>query len=283
MAHQSNIEWTEATWNPWHGCHKVSQGCKNCYMFRDKARYGQDPNIVTRSKDATFYAPLKWNEPRTIFTCSWSDFFIEEADPWRDEAFGVMEMTPQHTYQVLTKRPDRMLDYIRDPQTPLRIAQRIEHPNSITWPLPNVLLGVSVEDRDTYLHRVPYLALTPGAVKFLSIEPLLGDLGDLMLDGIFEGIYHWAIVGGESCPDARPMHGQWAIEIQQQCSATGVPFFFKQWGEWMPLISADEASRFKHAKMHEFEDGLRMVMVGKKRAGRLLDGREWNEMPEVSK
>lgn len=106
MGNSSNIEWTDATWNPWHGCHKVSQGCKNCYMFRDKRRYGQDPNVVTRAASTTFYAPLKWKKPRRIFTCSWSDFFIEEADPWRDEAFAIMALTPQHTYQVLTKRPE---------------------------------------------------------------------------------------------------------------------------------------------------------------------------------
>lgn len=168
MGHKSNIEWTEATWNPWHGCHKVSQGCKNCYMFRDKERFGQDPNVVVRSK-TKFYDPLKWTEPRTIFTCSWSDFFIEEADAWRDEAFAIMALTPQHTYQVLTKRPERMLEYFnsRQPATYrnhwappeitstfdiFRDKQKMKWPPagySINWPLPNVHLGVSVEDQKT--------------------------------------------------------------------------------------------------------------------------------------
>lgn len=111
MAHKSAIEWTDATWNPWHGCHKVSAGCKNCYMFRDKARYGQDPNVVVRSKDATFYAPLKWSEPRTIFTCSWSDFFIEESDAWRDEAFAIVEPFGGGANVLLIKDPAPLETY----------------------------------------------------------------------------------------------------------------------------------------------------------------------------
>lgn len=297
MAHQSNIEWTEATWNPWHGCHKVSQGCKNCYMFRDKARYGQDPNVVVRSK-TKFYDPLKWKEPRRIFTCSWSDFFIEEADAWRDEAFAIMALTPQHTYQVLTKRPDRMYEYLRDPYFKARVAIKmgeiaIRNRNlmeigekvsgdmiAAKWTLPNVWLGVSAEGRDTYIHRVPYLAMTPGAMKFLSFEPLLGDIGDLMLDGIFEGVYQWAIVGGESGPEARPMHGQWAISIQEQCAAAGVPFFFKQWGEWVPRGQATERGLSSSSEI-ELSDPYKTFMsrVGKKNAGRLLKGQEWNEFP----
>src|ERR1700678_4420763 len=101
MGAKSNIEWTEATWNPWHGCHKISAGCKNCYMFAEKKRYGQDPDVVVRSK-TTFHDPLRWREPKLIFTCSWSDFMIEEADSWREEAYGIMRITPRHTYQVLT-------------------------------------------------------------------------------------------------------------------------------------------------------------------------------------
>lgn len=319
MGKNSAIEWTDATWNPWHGCHKVSQGCKNCYMFRDKKRYGQDPNVVTRSGDKTFYAPLKWSEPRNIFTCSWSDFFIEEADAWRDEAFAIMALTPQHTYQVLTKRPDRMLEYFRDHFIdPQRLNFRFINayqrtltkafgwpeklvPNDVmsrmpkafpNWPFPNVWLGVSVEDRDTYIHRVPYLAMTPGAVKFLSIEPLLGDLGDLMLDGIFAGVYHWVIVGGESGPDARPMHPDWVRSIRDQCQAAGVPFFFKQWGEWAqgetdPAVVLWDSGRVHEIDPEEWGDfsikgnGVILSKVGKKKAGRELDGRTWDEMPVI--
>ncbi len=104
MGKESQIEWTEATWNPWHGCKKISPGCKNCYMYREKKRYGQDPHNVTKSK-TTFKAPLGWKSSKTIFTCSWSDFFIQEADDWRDDAWDVIRKTPEHTYQILTKRP----------------------------------------------------------------------------------------------------------------------------------------------------------------------------------
>ncbi|MCO5334929.1 MAG: phage Gp37/Gp68 family protein [Pyrinomonadaceae bacterium] len=206
MSFNSAIEWTDATWNPWHGCHKVSAGCKHCYMFRDKKRFGHDPNVVVRSKDATFYAPLKWKEPRKIFTCSWSDFFIEEADEWRDEAFAIMALTPQHTYQILTKRPERMAVYFNDPQVRKNIYSAAHYgENAIlekgfrliynrlevhdhTWPLPNVWLGVSVEDQRTASVRIPLLLQTPAAVRFLSIEPLLGPV-DLTNKGQMCGSY----------------------------------------------------------------------------------------------
>lgn len=321
------IDWnTETTWNPWHGCHKVSQGCKNCYMFRDKERYGQDPNVVVRSK-TKFYDPLKWQEPLTIFTCSWSDFFIEEADAWRDEAFAIMALTPQHTYQVLTKRTDRMREYLNDPDARIRIAEEMdqlifhkltnnkvlaarrvlgmhdsnvfgftneENPYLKQWPLPNVHLGVSVEDQKTADERIPILLETPAAVRWLSMEPLLGpvdlrpqapeayaSLGKFYSSGYFNAKgdspradrvlncfprIDWVVVGGESGPGARPMHPDWARSIRDQCLAAGVPFFFKQWGEWAP----DEENRLSER-------------VGKTKAGRILDGRTWDEMPEVSK
>jgi protein gp37 len=313
MAHTSNIEWTEATWNPWHGCHKVSQGCKNCYMFRDKERYGQDPNIVVRSK-TKFYDPLKWSEPRTIFTCSWSDFFIEEADAWRDEAFAIMALTPQHTFQILTKRPERMLEYLSVPghianaAIELRKERGITFPNAefnteplgygdpgAEWfPLRNVWLGVSVEDQKTADERIPLLLKTPAAVRWLSMEPLLGPV-DLSwnyrstvspirahptIDHKYLDKLDWVVVGGESGPDARPMHGQWAIDIQEQCSAAGVPFFFKQWGEWVPRGQAAERGLDSSSEI-ELHDPYKTFMsrVGKKNAGRLLKGQEWNEFP----
>ncbi len=321
MAKQSNIEWTEATWNPWHGCHKVSAGCKNCYMFRDKKHYGQDPNTVVRSK-TKFYDPLKWTEPQTIFTCSWSDFFIEEADPWRDEAFEIIAKTPQHTYQILTKRPDRMLDYIS------RSAYLTNAP------LNNVWLGVSVEDQKTADERIPLLLQTPAAVRFLSVEPLLGplDLSHYLAydeengDGEFletngwaydswsggfmgpnthndptyapEPGIHWVIAGGESGPDARPMHPDWARSIRDQCQAANVPFFFKQWGEWWPISQMPDGYIDDHREKDPkkitvlqlngeqrlfFPPGaMTCFKVGKKKAGRDLDGRTWDEMPEVS-
>lgn len=243
MGKSTEISWTDATWNPWHGCHKVSPGCKFCYMFRDKKRYGQDPNTVVRSK-TTFREPLKWRDPRVIFTCSWSDWFIEEADPWRDEAYDLIRATPHHTYQILTKRDDRIVGRFPDP------------------PLPNVWLGVSVES-PKYSYRIDTLRKIPAAVRFLSLEPLIEDLGPLNLDGI-----NWVIAGGESGPEARQMRPEWVRSIRNQCVAAGVPFHFKQWGEWAPVSGA------------AYHVGTPLVHLGKKASGRTLDGREWNEMPQ---
>lgn len=206
MADFSAIEWTEATWNPWHGCERISPGCAHCYMYRDKKRYGQDPSTVTRSK-TTFDAPGKWKRAKIIFTCSWSDFFIEQADGWRAEAWDVIRSTPQHTYQILTKRPDRIRPHLPP-----------------DWPLGNVWLGVSVENPRFYW-RVEALGEVDARVRFLSLEPLLAPMEQLPLQGI-----SWAIVGGESGPGCRPMKPEWVRSIREQCATAGVPFFFKQWG-----------------------------------------------------
>lgn len=206
MAGTSGIEWTEATWNPWHGCEKVSPGCAHCYMFREKRRYGQDPSIVVKSR-TTFDAPIRWRAPRMIFTCSWSDYFIEEADDWRHDAWEVIRATPRHTYQVLTKRPERILSHI---------------PNH--WPLKNVWLGVSVENPRFY-GRIAQLIRIPASIRFLSLEPLLAPMSSIPLDGI-----SWVIVGGESGPNCRPMQAEWVREIRDQCAHAQIPFFFKQWG-----------------------------------------------------
>lgn len=157
MGDNSAIEWTDATWNPWMGCRKVSPGCKNCYMFREQKQYGNDPNLVRRSK-TKFNEPLKWKDPRKIFTCSWSDFFIEEADAWRDEAWEIIRKTPQHIYQILTKRPERITKCLP------------EYWNEIKrW----VWLGVSVENQKTANERIPIMLDTPAYIRFLSCEPLL--------------------------------------------------------------------------------------------------------------
>lgn len=203
MGAESGIEWTDSTWNPWYGCHKISQGCKFCYMFRDMARYGRDANVVQRAASATFHAPLRWKEGRRIFTCSWSDFFIEEADAWRAEARGVILQTPQHTYQILTKRPERVGDY---------------------W-FENVWLGVSVENRAA-LPRIDILRTKSAGLRFLSIEPLIEDLGEIDLTGI-----GWVIIGGESGGnEARKFGLAWARSIVAQCTAAGVACFVKQLG-----------------------------------------------------
>ncbi len=227
MGRISRIEWTEATWNPWHGCRKVSPGCAHCYMYRDKVRFGQEPSDVVRGQ-TTFALPLAWKEPKLIFTCSWSDFFIEDADPWRAAAWDVIRSTPRHTYQILTKRPERV-------------------PNCLPrdWPLPNVWLGVSVENRRFY-HRIAALRAIPAVVRFLSLEPLLAPMPDLPLEDV-----SWVIVGGESGPRSRPIQREWVCNIRDQCRAAKISFFFKQWG------------------------GTRKALTGRK-----LDGRTYNEFPK---
>lgn len=267
MGQTTKISWAEGTWNPWHGCRKISPGCKHCYMFRDKARYGQDPNVVVRSK-TTFSDPLTWKLPTLIFTCSWSDWFIEEADRWREEAYDVIRATRHHTYQILTKRDDRIAAH---------------------WPgaedMPNAWLGVSIESAK-YKYRIDTLREIPAAVRFLSIEPLLEDIGEIDLRGI-----GWVIVGGESGSEARPMHPDWARGVRDQCIAAGVPFHFKQRGEWSSTGPHNRSVEISPSAIVLQENqillpahpdgGARTLLtkIGKKSAGRELDGRTWDEMP----
>ena len=276
----TTIEWTDRTWNPWYGCHKVSPGCKFCYMFRDKARYGQNPNVVTRSK-TLFRAPLKWpQKPQRCFTCSWSDWLIEEADPWREEAYDIIRRTPWITYQILTKRIERAAGRVPDPA------------------LPNIWWGVSVENQHYADERIPLLLQTPAAVRFVSYEPAMGPVdfarwlpvcgcavgikGSTQFGNTFHGLLcdkrkaglDWIIAGGESGPLARPANGRWFISVLDQCRASGTPFFFKQWGEYIPCP--------QFAKDAIETDWGYVQRVGKKAAGRLLEGREWNEMPKTA-
>lgn len=246
MGDRSAIEWTDATWNPWRGCCKVSPGCAHCYMFRDQERFGRDPSIVTRCSPATFNAPLKWAAGRMVFTCSWSDWFHEDADGWRDEAWNIIAATPQHIYQILTKRPERIIDHLP--------ASWDEN----GWP--NVWLGVSIENR-RFVNRADLLRKVPAAVRFVSAEPLLGPLissrggwndghvgPELLLHGI-----DWLIAGGESGPGHRPMRAEWVQRLRDCCVDEGVAFFLKQWGGSRPGGEA------------------------------LLEGREWREMPRVQR
>jgi protein gp37 len=212
MGEFTGIEWTHwpgfigGTWNPWRGCHKLSPACAHCYMFREQYFYGKDPNVVVRCSDSTFNAPLKYKEPHCLFTCSWSDFFIEEADAWRIRAWEIIQSTPHHQYLILTKRPERVMG---------------DMPS-------NVALGVSVENQRFY-SRIDRLRETKASLHFLSIEPLLGRMSDLPLEHI-----EWVIVGGESGPGFRPLNLDWVREIREQCQAKGVPFFFKQYSGFQP-------------------------------------------------
>ncbi len=235
MADNSSIEWTEATWNPVTGCTKVSAGCKNCYAERMSLRLQAmgKPHYATGFKlalhDDALSIPLRWKSPRLIFVNSMSDLFQENIPlTFIQRVFEVMVACPHHTFQILTKRPHLAARYA-------------EH---LPWPS-NVWLGTSVENADV-VHRLSDLRQVPAAVRFLSVEPLLGPIPRLALTGI-----HWVIVGGESGPGARPMSAEWVRQIRDRCVARNVPFFFKQWGG-----------------------------PNKKKTGRRLDGRYWNELPE---
>ena len=209
---QSAIEWTNDTWNPWQGCVKISAGCKYCYMYRDKKRYGQNPRLVIRSKPATFNAPLTKLKGPLVFTCSWSDFFIDIADPWRVEAWNIIRQTPHLTYQILTKRPERIANNLPP-----------DWNNGNGWE--NVWLGVSVEKNELN-RRCDILGNIPAAVRFVSAEPLLEAVA-LNLTGI-----DWVISGGESGVGKkwRPAQSGWFLDIRDQCRAAQVPFFHKQHG-----------------------------------------------------
>ncbi len=212
MAKTSAIEWTDATWNPWMGCAKVSAGCKNCYMFRDQKRFGHGPTVLRRSK-TTIYDPLKWKEPRRIFVCSWSDFFWDQVPiGWVTDALSTMYEAPQHTFMLLTKRPENILSVI--------------HRDSFIF-LPNVWIGVSVESQD-HIDRIGQLYDVPATMKFLSAEPLLGplDLSEHM------GLLDWVITGGESggAERRRTMDLDWVRSIRDECEKHGVAFFHKQHG-----------------------------------------------------
>lgn len=214
MATNSHIEWTEMTWNPVTGCTKLSQGCKHCYAERMAGRLQamgmhryRNGFAITLQEDL-LELPLKWKKPRKIFVNSMSDLFHPEVPlDYIQRCFDVMARCPQHTFQILTKRSGRL--------------REVAH--QLTW-TPNIWMGVSVENSDV-VSRIDDLRQVPAAVRFLSLEPLLGALENLPLDGI-----HWAIVGGESGPKARPMQEEWVESIRLQCEQANVAFFFKQWG-----------------------------------------------------
>jgi protein gp37 len=231
---KSAIEWTDATWNPVTGCTKISPGCKNCYAERlshrlqamGSAHYAQGFAVALHPDHLTL--PLRWRQPRRIFVNSMSDLFHEAVpDSFIFQVFEVMAKAAWHNFQILTKRAERLA----------RLANRLP------WS-PNVWQGVSVED-ERYLDRVAFLRQVPASVRFLSVEPLLGPIQDLPLEGI-----DWVIVGGESGSNHRPIKADWIREIRDQCIRSGVPFFFKQWGGRTP-----------------------------KAGGRVLDGRVWDGMP----
>ncbi|TJV23003.1 MAG: phage Gp37/Gp68 family protein [Mesorhizobium sp.] len=294
MADKSAIEWTDATWTPirarnrktgkvgWH-CEHATTGCVFCYSEGFNKRLGtglsfkpghrQDIDLFLDEDMLT--APLRWKKPRMIFVCSMTDLFADFVpDDWIDKMFAVMALSPQHTFQVLTKRAKRMRGYLAFAQNrigemvfvnALRGAGSVDaetwrHAKDRLWPMPNVWLGVSAERQQEADQRIPDLLATPAATRFVSAEPLLGPLDilwamsrntlDIGAGFLTRGQFapgletlrplDWVIVGGESGHDARPMHPDWAREIRHDCAAANVPFFFKQWGAWADSSDAPD-------------------------------------------
>lgn len=226
MMANSKIEWTNKSWNPVTGCSKVSEGCRHCYaevMARRLKAMGQikySNGFHVTTHEESLVEPLKWHKPQMIFVCSMGDLFHEKVpDDFIDRVMKTIEKTPQHRYQLLTKRADRMAVYFSNHPIPL-----------------NAWLGVTVECKSS-IPRIDLIRKLNASVKFLSCEPLVEDLGKMNLDGI-----NWIIVGGESGMQARPMKEEWALNIKQQAETMKVPFFFKQWGTW----GADGIKRNKH-------------------------------------
>lgn len=361
MADKTRIEWADATVNAINGCTVTSPGCTHCYAMKQAHRFDARRGLTrktnggmvwtgeVRLNEKALLQPLSWKRPRRIFWNAHGDTFHENVpDEWIDRVMAVCALTPQHTHMILTKRSKRMREYFAAVQDyPVRRTRiyaaiyaagakllakddprRRQAPP--TFSLPNVWLGVSVEDQTRADERIPDLLATPAAVRFLSCEPLLGpvDLNHLFQDhpahyDALRGEYHnesgihsthridWVIAGGESGPDARPMHPDWARSLRDQCAAAGVPFHFKQWGEWdfteavenstggvdfqpPPPMSinlmqwrkweGDEARlpRKDEGVDEWFTPAIYSVPVGKKRAGRLLDGVEHNGAPKVA-
>ena len=364
MAETSTIEWTDATWNPITGCSVLSPGCTNCYAMKlaggrlqghpsrtgltTPSKAGPVWNGHVRLNEVWLKQPLQWARPRKIFVCAHGDLFHESVpDAWIDKVFAVMALAPHHTFQVLTKRADRMRAYFErlaayvesegdDPELTPRCFDHVTVAitgspcaggaiEEIPWPLPNVWLGVSAEDQEHAEQRIPDLLATPAAVRFLSAEPLLGPLHLMKVavddQGAFFNALHGTftnarrivqapyldlvIAGGESGPDARPTDPRWVRILRDDCATAGTAFFFKQWGAWWPQECHPIGSMlevFRIAKLKPSRAIKRGCwgaddrwhpgsvaggppaytswLVGKKAAGRLLDGIEHNAMPE---
>lgn len=315
MADKTTISWTVthhedgtvtpgATWNPLRGCARVSEGCRNCYAERVAARFS-GPGLPyeglarmtskgpmwtgeVRLIEKMMDQPLRWKRPRLIFVNSMSDLFHDKvSDVWLNRIFEVMESCPQHTFQILTKRPERMKEYLT--------WRSMAH----TWgdyPTSHIWVGVSMEDQATADERIPLLLETTAAVRWISAEPLLGpiDLTPYFWEeagpewagkNLADPGLDWVVTGGESGPGARPAHPQWFRSIRDQCATASVPFHFKQWGDWVPAETGFERF-FADNRGHEYARDhcgcpQMMLKVGKGRSGRLLDGQIWDQYPEA--
>lgn len=347
---KTSIEWTDFSTNPirarlksdptcvGHYCEKVSPGCAHCYSSRFQPRFGLPEfkgasgaglELVEPFLDpARLLEVVRRRQPTKYFWCDMTDLFGAWVPwEWVDQCFGAMLVSPQHTHQVLTKRPERMREYVHAAdgrEIRFEVPGRPMNREPFDWPAPNIQLGTSVEDQPR-TSRIDELVATPARVRFLSCEPLLGplDLAEWLPAccdrGEREGrspcpvcvehgrrndppAIHWVIAGGESGDGARPMHPDWARSLRDRCRAAGIPFFFKQWGAWLPLAAdspclhwdTDSQDGSRHlvgarvdgadygrnaVELDAEDDRVAYVRVGKKAAGRMLDGEEWNEFP----
>ena len=350
MGERTAIEWAEATWNPIVGCEIVSPGCKHCYAMGEAARQERLAKAAGRETpyagttqaskagpvwtgkvalaERALTAPLKRRTPTTYFVNSMGDLFADGVeDAWLDKVWAVMALCPQHTFLVLTKRPERMREYVHDLFDDAGTGQRrlpmieIDHPagrkalvHLVDWevwhrPLPNVWLGVTAEDQPRAAERIPALLDTPAAVHFVSYEPAIGPLdltrvretdgcsydtlrgrsGPLPWQVPFQARLDWVICGGESGrgEHVRPMHPDWARQVRDDCVGAGVPFFFKQWGEWLAVEELRRRPDGQGPGFGSFDhcvyDGdAECVRVGKRRAGRQLDGVLHDARPGVT-
>ena len=271
MGKNSKIEWTHHTFNPWWGCTRVSAACKHCYAESWAKRVGKKiwgPKAPRRFfGDAHWSEPLKWNreamkggDRARVFCASMADVFEarSDLDPWRERLWTLIEQTPHLDWLLLTKRPERVLKTV---------------PWDSAWPK-NVWVGTTVEDQESAEERLPHLARVPAAVRFISAEPLLSEL---RIERWLGSSIDWVITGGESGPHARPSSPSWFRNLMIQCMQADVPFHFKQWGDWAPGQGINLAAARKAER--EAQDGTMMIRLGKKAAGRLLDGETWDGLP----
>ncbi|MFA6400904.1 MAG: phage Gp37/Gp68 family protein [Salinivirgaceae bacterium] len=340
----TKIEWTNETWNPIIGCSPVSPGCKNCYAEKMAFRLGSMKlercisalnysvvvnwktkkwNGKTQFVSQAIEKPLSWRKPRMIFVCSMGDLFHESVPfEWIDKVMAVIACTPQHTYQILTKRPHRMAEYFNqgkemliarweDAVYELGLCDKNDDPDAAAchvnnradreWPLKNIWLGVTAENQEMVNKRVPFLLNIPAAIRFVSVEPMLGavDLSIYMATGWteppYDDIINWVICGGESGINARPVNHNWVENLKNQCNKYETCLFFKQWGEWIPVNEVPKSwgnqadLKGTHRWVNEIDGkdtgtrpGHMTIRVGKKKAGCTLNGKEYKQFPNTA-